>query len=316
MALPSAQLGQLPSMQVPFYTPVVPVSKEPKAWEKALLSILTNTAANVVSRGVENFMQPDYAETPRTGFSKFWSGPQEDRAQHAQGKKQEFDTMMEQFKLDNARTQQNSAQDYGLMRDTNAFAERGLESIDQSNNAQALERLRQSGALAVEGQRTQHEQELAKLRATLESQDPYRIAGTKNLEAQTGYHQAQADKDKLSNDMIRASLEQQALKSGKPPVGPAPMSSLPGLPKPGAAPVQPPRATDPEQRTRDLLSRGLDPETIALMLQAERNMPSPQQEATNAQMKQDDLVRSILDRAGLTNRQRSDEMMYQVLQGI
>lgn len=75
MALPSAQLGQMPTMQMPFYIPTQHYQKEPKAWEKALLSILTSAGGAVLGQGIQNSMQPDYAPQPATGFSKFWNGP-------------------------------------------------------------------------------------------------------------------------------------------------------------------------------------------------------------------------------------------------
>lgn len=80
MALPSAQLGQLPGMNGPSYIPTVVVPKEPKFWERILLQTLAQAAGNVASQGITNEMSRDYADTkagekPATAWDKFWQGP-------------------------------------------------------------------------------------------------------------------------------------------------------------------------------------------------------------------------------------------------
>lgn len=75
MALPTAQLGQMPNMQMPFNIPVQTYTKEPKAWEKILLGIVGNVAAAGLEKGISNVMQPDYAPQPAGLAEKFMSGP-------------------------------------------------------------------------------------------------------------------------------------------------------------------------------------------------------------------------------------------------
>lgn len=87
-ALPSAQLGSMPSLNVPSYIPTTVIQKEPKAWEKALLAILTQAGSAAANQGVQNAMTQDYAsefgKTPTTGFSKLLSGPTIDTRQAMQ----------------------------------------------------------------------------------------------------------------------------------------------------------------------------------------------------------------------------------------
>jgi hypothetical protein len=80
MALPSASLGTLPSMSMPFHLPVNEVRKEPKAWEKILLGMLGAGTSALVGQAVSNLMSQDkaaeFGQTPKTGFSKILQGPQ------------------------------------------------------------------------------------------------------------------------------------------------------------------------------------------------------------------------------------------------
>lgn len=77
MALPTAPLGQLPNMNMPYSIPTY--DKGPSIWEKALASFLVSAAGNVATQGVENAMSRDYApefgEEKAGGLSKLVSGP-------------------------------------------------------------------------------------------------------------------------------------------------------------------------------------------------------------------------------------------------
>src|ERR1035437_307177 len=79
MALPSAQLGQMPTMQLPYTIPVQTYQKQPKAWQSALLQILAQTGTAVAERGAANYMQPEYAsefgQQPNSGLQALLKGP-------------------------------------------------------------------------------------------------------------------------------------------------------------------------------------------------------------------------------------------------
>lgn len=101
MALPTAQLGSMPSLNVPSYIPTVQISKEPKLWEKALMSMLANAGSAVVSQGVQNMMQPDYAPDPATGLERFLHGPKINQARAGELDRQ----VIEQQRIDDANRQ-------------------------------------------------------------------------------------------------------------------------------------------------------------------------------------------------------------------
>ena len=84
MGLPSAQLGSLPSMNVPSSVPTIGVQKSPKIWQQALLNILTQTAGAAATQGIGNVMSQDYAEDPATGWEKLTKGPRMDKSQKMQ----------------------------------------------------------------------------------------------------------------------------------------------------------------------------------------------------------------------------------------
>jgi len=77
MALPTAPLGQLPSMNMPYAIPTH--DRGSSIWEKALAAFLVNAAGGVAQQGVENAMArdfaPEFGEEKAGGLSKLISGP-------------------------------------------------------------------------------------------------------------------------------------------------------------------------------------------------------------------------------------------------
>lgn len=91
MALPTAPLGQLPSMNMPYAIPTY--DKQPSIWEKALASFLVSAAGGVASRGAENVMSRDnaseFGERNATGFSRLL-GPNVSDQEAQQRRSQNF----------------------------------------------------------------------------------------------------------------------------------------------------------------------------------------------------------------------------------
>ena len=81
MALPTAQLGSLPNMSMPYS---IPTYAKSSASQEAIASFLAGLAGSVGSNLGQNVMSRDYAETPAGFFSKLVSGPKENRQQYAQ----------------------------------------------------------------------------------------------------------------------------------------------------------------------------------------------------------------------------------------
>lgn len=110
MALPTAPLGQLPNMSMPYSIPTY--DKGPSIWEKALASFLVNAAGGAAQQGVDNVMSRDYAgefgETKAGGLSKLINGPQV-RADDAKIRRQQAFTREENELAREATAGQNEA---------------------------------------------------------------------------------------------------------------------------------------------------------------------------------------------------------------
>lgn len=81
MALPTAQLGSLPNMSMPYS---VPTYSKSSATQEAIAGFLAGLATNVGSNLGSNLMSRDYAEQPAGFFSKLVAGPKENRQQYGQ----------------------------------------------------------------------------------------------------------------------------------------------------------------------------------------------------------------------------------------
>lgn len=92
MALPTAPLGQLPNMNMPYSMPTY--DKGASIWEKALAAFLVNAAGGVAQQGVENAMArdfaPEFGEEKAGGLSKLISGPKVGKADATQRRQQAF----------------------------------------------------------------------------------------------------------------------------------------------------------------------------------------------------------------------------------
>lgn len=88
MALPSAPLGQLSSLNVPTSVPTVVTPGKEEFWKKALLGLLVNAAGTAVQGGVKNAMSQDHAaefgQTPKSFLGRVGTGPQVGDAQAGQ----------------------------------------------------------------------------------------------------------------------------------------------------------------------------------------------------------------------------------------
>ncbi len=86
MALPSAQLGGLASLNVPSYVPTQVVQAKEPLWKKALAQVLMSTAASAGQGVAQNATARDYApDGQKAGFwDKLVSGPKTGEREHLQ----------------------------------------------------------------------------------------------------------------------------------------------------------------------------------------------------------------------------------------
>lgn len=201
MGLPTAQLGQMPNMQMPYNIPVQLYTKEPKAWEKLLMNIAGNVASAGITKGVENYMQPDFAPTPATGMDKFLHGPTISQSRAQELDRQFSDTEKADAEARNQRlnrmvemTGQNKAEADRLAGLTNmANTQAGQLQMEGERNDMSAENLRSEAA-------HRRLQDLVAQR-TANRQDKLTDAQTKDLEAQTKLRTVES-KQKATQDWI------------------------------------------------------------------------------------------------------------------
>lgn len=82
MALPTAPLGQLPTMNMPYSIPTYEVRRGRDA---VLQALLVNLASGIGQQAVDNAMSRDFATEPAGFFEKIVSGPKMNREQYERG---------------------------------------------------------------------------------------------------------------------------------------------------------------------------------------------------------------------------------------
>lgn len=265
MALPTAPLGQLPSMNMPYS---IPRYEQPASiWEKALASFLVNAAGGAASQGVENVMARDYAgdfgEKPATGFSKLL-GPKVGAQDARLRKGQQFEQSMQASSQEAARklAETNQQHDYDMerLRELNSGVAR-QEGFTNASDMEYLKTLNEGDQLRrqIEGQLG-----LAKEKQNLENTSPLNVA-------QTSYYQGQGAKAQSEADFNRSLTIPQIASGTTPPAsgGPSPedIAAAQALAARGKAGVAAPQeALSLEQQIQKWLSEGKNPEDIKLLL--------------------------------------------------
>jgi hypothetical protein len=176
MSLPTAQLGQLPSMN--FSRPQPREQIEP-AWHKALTALLVSAASGATQRGISNVMEGDYTkqavaaglpgttpdEKAQPWYSQIMHGPQWDRTAYQTGMKDQVLNKRLDIK-DREDTRRFDQQDARLAQQLGISTAQLAELKDQ-HQAENDARLREQqsndsyrqGQLGIEGRRVQNEQD-------------------------------------------------------------------------------------------------------------------------------------------------------------
>jgi hypothetical protein len=223
MALPTAQLGQLGTMSMPYSIPTY--EKGPSIWEKALASFLVSAAGQAAEKGTENLMSRDYAsefgEDPAKGFGRLM-GPKVGEREAVRRRAEEEGMMMKNFELDSQRVREQAARDDQSRRDMRQFSHAG--DLQDQQDTSALQRVYagNQGDMARNDQAAESARELTILKSILEGEDP-------GNQAQTRYHNAMATKatgdaewSGLIADKLRRELAGASAPTGQTsPVNPA-----------------------------------------------------------------------------------------------
>lgn len=301
-ALPSAQLGGLSSLNVPSYIPTVEIRKEPKAWERALLQLLTSAGGAVVSQGVQNAMQPDYDTNPNTGMSKILQGPKTDRAAH----------VSQQAALDRLQFEIGLRELDSKVSAKDVFAAREKELGEIAAREDASRSRRDSLALGLRGQDTQAAMndvdnaariKLAEAQRTFDT--PYRNAQITNLgsevkdrASQAGYRDAQAEEIRSRSQMVKDAMNGGKKSTAGGPVNP----NIARFAQEGQTGV--PSGPGPEDRLRAMVRQGLTPDQVVQQIQGAQNTEIQNAAQVSAKAAQEDaMVEEIKKRLGLSPSQ-------------
>lgn len=266
MALPQAQLGQMGSLSAPHQLQAQVINKEPKAWERALLSLLSNVGSAVVQQGVGNAMAQDYApefgETAATGTDRFFKGPRVGERQAAERRSlaqrgKESDSADRNARLNRMveLTGQNRAMERATMAETGRVeGEIGNRLKDQGTEEIALTQLRQQGA----------HQRLQDLVAQIGKERQARVGDAQigEISAQTQERLAKAAQMELQNKLMA-----DAANGGKKPAA----GVNPNVAKfaAGGAPVAAtPTSQSPDSQIASLVDSGIPPDQIVQQLAA------------------------------------------------
>ena len=199
MALQTAPLGQLPSMNMPYSIPRY--EKPVSVWEKALAAFLVNAAGQAAENTFQQENATRFGETPTPLYKKPFVGARVNARQAEQREADESAMMRENFRLDSQRKQQESEQGFQTSRDAAKYADESL--LQQDSDRAARERLQAT----LQGQASQNTQSqeaavtLEKLKALLEGQDPENLARTRYYDAQAAKARSDANwRDSFSFD--------------------------------------------------------------------------------------------------------------------
>ncbi len=262
MALPTAPLGQLPSMNMPYS---IPRYEQPASiWEKALASFLVNAAGGAATRGVENVMSKDYAtqfgEKPATGFSRLL-GPNVGAEEARQRRSITAQKDMSQAEIDAANTR--------------AQADRELKmNLDAMEGSRERYRLQQGTLDKAAAERAAAQRQADEIAANLNL-----VTTKQNLEnnspvsqAQAGYYRGAGDKYAADARFTESFISGQTpgvTPAGAGQAGPSPedIAAAKALAERNKAGVAAPQETlSLEQQIQKWLSEGKSPEEIKALL--------------------------------------------------
>lgn len=276
MALPTAPLGQLGNMSMPYSIPSY--DKGPSIWEKALAAFLVNAAGGVASRGTENLMSRDYAkefgEKPAGTWGRLVGGPAVGEADAKQRRQNVFVSTEAQKGRDATREESDFDRMFKGTQDEAAAKNRLLQQDAATQAGFDETALRDMNAL-IRGDR-------AETGATQRNTDDNaaRLAQTK---AEYGLRAGlpSEQKDKMIIDMIRQRMSPGTGTTAPPPAQPinpniradAAGASLPPQPPvdQGGFPDMPQFVSN-EDDVAAMLAQGMTPEQIIKIVQRQQSV--------------------------------------------
>lgn len=216
MALPTAPLGQLPSMNMPYAIPTH--DRGSSIWEKALAAFLVNAAGGVAQQVVENAMArdfaPEFGEEKAGGLSKLISGPKVGKADASQRRQQAFVADQNEAARMAAAGQSEADAANALLRQDRTIAA-GRESDEMRLDAQNAQSYLDARNADLQRSRSLDDRSaLARLESQLYNERP-------DVKSQAARDAAAAEEAKARTEFQRT-IMQELSGRGKPAAGAAP----------------------------------------------------------------------------------------------
>ena len=211
MALPTAQLGQLSQLSVPYSIPTTLVDKRPRIWQQALASFLTNAASQAGQAAVSNEFEkenaPAFGQKATPWYQKFYQGAAINDKEAMQLR--DIKASDDQRKLIEAGLDRRSAAEIaGALNRTN-ITEAGAKERLGISEAGATGRTTQTiqGEKDLESQKAldtlKNEDTLARLRDELSRTNPEGVARTNLYNQEAAHYGSQAEINKFLGALMQ-----------------------------------------------------------------------------------------------------------------
>ena len=199
MALPSAQLGSMTSLNVPSGMPTVVTQPKEKYWQKILAQALAGAAGQAATQGVSNAMSRDYAADAGGTNAPFWDKLVGGPAMPADQYKQLAATKAQMGLQDLAAADARRAQEFGAQQTT---------LRDTSNSARDYDRMRAQLSMENQKMRVSSDEKSADRAANKESN----AARDALLRRQGELLEQEIIRNRMTNDQIAKGAEAQFMK--------------------------------------------------------------------------------------------------------
>ena len=199
MALPSAQLGSMTSLNVPSGMPTVVTQPKEKYWQKILAQALAGAAGQAATQGVSNAMSRDYAADAGGTNAPFWDKLVGGPAMPADQYKQLAATKAQMGLQDLAAADTRRGQEYHAQQS---------DLRDTTNSARDYDRMRAQLSMDNQKMRVSSDEKAADRAANKESN----AARDALLRRQGELLEQEIIRNRMTNDQIAKGAEAQFMK--------------------------------------------------------------------------------------------------------
>lgn len=266
MALPTAQLGQLSSINLPNYAPSS--QKRPSIWSGVLANILASAGTNAADSVASNEFSRDYAtqqgQDEATGWDKLLHGPTVNAQQNAQLNSEAAarEQLATKDQFDTEHEQEQQAFQQGLHADTEKGATMRAEQERNTQLGINADNLDRSLALSDQTQQGDTQRQAALLTA----EAPTRQATADYQKSEMAKNAAQMEGISIQNQLLRNALPKPATAATVNP-NIAKFAAGGASPQPSGGGVVPGSDTQSaEDSVQSMLNSGMSPAQVQQIL--------------------------------------------------